>query len=178
MKLAGGILLAAGFAAMPLFTARNDLLNLGVQIFLAVALAQSWNLIGGYAGQINLGHAAFFGLGALVTRMLWVSGMPLLLSIAAGAVVATAFGCLIGVPAFRLRGAYFAIGTLGLAEILRITIGNVLPEISTIRAAELASYNMLAALLFDSRIGCSVRRRRRLDGSLARGTRHSRRARG
>lgn len=59
MKLAGGILLAAGFAAMPLFTARNDLLNLGVQIFLAVALAQSWNLIGGYAGQINLGHAAF-----------------------------------------------------------------------------------------------------------------------
>ena len=173
MKLAGGILLAAGFAAMPLFTARNDLLNLGVQIFLAVALAQSWNLIGGYAGQINLGHAAFFGLGALVTRMLWVSGMPLLLSIAAGAVVATAFGCLIGVPAFRLRGAYFAIGTLGLAEILRITIGNVLPEISTIRAAELASYNILpryyltlclavlcvtvVALLVPSRVGLGIR---------------------
>ena len=136
MKLAGaGILLAVGFAALPLFTARNDLLNLGVQIFLAVALAQSWNLIGGYAGQINLGHAAFFGLGALVTRMLWVGGAPLLLSIASGALVATAFGCLIGVPAFRLRGAYFAIGTLGLAEILRITIGNVLPEISTIRAS-------------------------------------------
>jgi branched-chain amino acid transport system permease protein len=65
MKLVGaGILLAAGFTAAPLFTARNDLLNLGVQIFLAVSLAQSWNLIGGYAGQINLGHAAFFGLGA------------------------------------------------------------------------------------------------------------------
>ena len=53
------------------------------------------------------------------------------------------FGLIIGVPAFRLRGAYFAIGTLGLAEILRITIGNLLPQISTIPAAELTSYNIL-----------------------------------
>jgi branched-chain amino acid transport system permease protein len=144
MKLMlAGIALAVGFAAFPLFTARNDLLNLGVQIFLAVVLAQSWNLLGGYAGQINLGHAAFFGLGALVTRLLWVSGMPLILSLLAGALVATAFGCLIGGPAFRLRGAYFAIGTLGLAEILRITIGNLLPQISTISTAELASYDIL-----------------------------------
>lgn len=144
MKLVlAGILLLASFAALPLFTARNDLLNLGVQIFLAITLAQSWNILGGYAGQINLGHAAFFGLGALVTRALWVGGAPLVLSLIAGAAVATAFGCLIGAPAFRLRGAYFAIGTLGLAEILRITVGNLLPQISTIRVAELASYNIL-----------------------------------
>ncbi|MGH7811789.1 MAG: branched-chain amino acid ABC transporter permease [Candidatus Binatia bacterium] len=144
MKLIlAGILLALGFAALPLFTSRGDLLNLGVQIFLAVLLAQSWNLLGGYAGQINLGHAAFFGLGALVTRMLWVGGTPLALALVAGAAVATAFGCVIGVPAFRLRGAYFAIGTLGLAEILRITCGNLLPEISTIPASELATYDIL-----------------------------------
>lgn len=144
MKLVlAGMLLVAGFAALPLFTARNDLLNLGVQIFLAIVLAQSWNILGGYAGQINLGHAAFFGLGALVTRVLWVGGTPLVLSLSAGALVATLFGCLIGVPAFRLRGAYFAIGTLGLAEILRITVGNLLPQISTIPAADLASYNIL-----------------------------------
>lgn len=141
--LLGGILLAAGFAAFPLVTGRDDLLNLGIQIFLAVALAQSWNLLGGYAGQITLGHAAFFGLGALVTRMLWVNGAPLLLALAAGALVATAFGVLIGGPAFRLRGAYFAIGTLALAEILRITVGNLMPEISTIPAAALASYNII-----------------------------------
>ena len=174
MKLiSAGILLAAGFAAAPLFTTRSDLLNLGVQIFLAVVLAQSWNLLGGYTGQINLGHAAFFGLGALVTRFLWVGGAPLILSLMAGAAVATAFGCLIGVPAFRLRGAYFAIGTLGLAEILRITVGNLLPEISTIRASELASYDILpryyltlvlaigcvgvVALLVPSRIGLGIR---------------------
>ena len=141
--LLGGIVLAAGFAALPLLTARNDLLNLGVQIFLGVALAESWNLLGGYAGQINLGHAAFFGLGALVTRMLWVGGTPLFLALGAGALVATAFGLLIGGPAFRLRGAYFAIGTLGLAEILRITVGNLMPEISTIPASDLASYSIL-----------------------------------
>lgn len=138
-----GIALAAAFAAFPLLTARDDLLNLGVQIFLAVALAQSWNLLGGYAGQINLGHAAFFGLGALAARALWVKGLPLFLSLAAGALVATAFGILIGGPAFRLRGAYFAIATLGLAEILRITVGNLLPEISTIPARELASYDIV-----------------------------------
>jgi branched-chain amino acid transport system permease protein len=138
-----GVICAAAFAAMPFFTARNDLLNLGVQIFLGVALAQSWNLLGGYAGQINLGHAAFFGLGALITRWLWVGGVPLILSLSAGALVATAFGCVIGVPAFRLRGAYFAIGTLGLAEILRITVGNLLPQISTIPAGELAAYDIL-----------------------------------
>ncbi len=173
MKLfLGGILLAVGFAALPLFTQRNDFLNLGVQIFLAVALAQSWNLLGGYAGQITLGHAAFFGLGALVTRTLWVGGAPLFLALPAGALVATAFGVLIGAPAFRLRGAYFAIGTLALAEILRITVGNLMPQISTIPAAALASYSIIpryyltfalsvfcvavVALLVRSRIGLGM----------------------
>src|SRR5437867_8841172 len=100
MKLfLGGILLAVGFAALPLFTQRNDFLNLGVQIFLAVALAQSWNLLGGYAGQVTLGHAPFFGLGALVMRTHWVGGALLFLALPAGALVATAFGVLIGAPA-------------------------------------------------------------------------------
>src|SRR2546430_5512206 len=136
-------MLAATFAALQLFTAQNILLNLVMKIFLAIVLAQSWNLLGGYAGQINLGHAAFFGLGALVTRTLWVGGTPMILALLPGALVAMLFGLLIGMPAFRLRGAYFAIGTLGLAEILRITVGNLLPQISTIPATELTSYNIL-----------------------------------
>ena len=167
------IALAIAFAALPLVTERNDVLNLCVQIFLAVVMAQSWNLLGGYTGQINLGHAAFFGLGALVTRALWVGGTPLIFGLVAGSLVAMLFGVLIGVPAFRLRGAYFAIGTLGLAEILRITVGNVLPQISTISARELAAYNMLTryyltyalaviciavvAFLIRSRLGLGIR---------------------
>jgi branched-chain amino acid transport system permease protein len=146
--LLGGILLLVISVAFPLVSQRNDLLNLGIQIFFAVALAQSWNVLGGYAGQITLGHAAFFGLGALVTRVLWVGGTSIVAALAAGAVVATAFSLMIGAAAFRLRGAYFAIGTLGLAEILRITIGNLMPEISTIPAAALGSYNMLARYYF------------------------------
>lgn len=172
-SLFAGILSIAVFASLPLMTTRSDFLNLGVQIFLAIVLAQSWNLLGGYAGQINLGHAAFFGLGALVTRTLWVGGTPLVLALFPGAFVAMLFGLIIGVPAFRLRGAYFAIGTLGLAEILRITIGNLMPQISTIPATELASYNILpryyltlgmailcvglVALLVPSRVGLGIR---------------------
>jgi len=139
----GGVGLGAAFALLPYVLQREDLLNLGILIFLSVALAQSWNIIGGYAGQVNLGHAAFFGAGALVTRSLWVAGVPLLVALAAGALVATAFGLVIGGPAFRLRGVYFSIGTLGLAEILRISVGNLLPEISTIPAASLAAYSLL-----------------------------------
>jgi branched-chain amino acid transport system permease protein len=60
----------------------------------------------------------------------------------AGAAVAVVFGLVIGVPAFRLRGAYFAIGTLVLAEILRITIGNVLPEISTLPTTTIGRYRL------------------------------------
>jgi branched-chain amino acid transport system permease protein len=171
-SLFGIILLAAGFAVLPFFTERNDLLNLGVQIFLAIALAQSWNLLGGYGGQINLGHAAFFGLGALATRTLWVGGTALPLALGAGAALAAAFGLLIGGPAFRLRGAYFAIGTLALAEILRITVGNLMPEISTIPAVALASYSIfpryyltlaiavlcvaVVAVLVPSRVGLGI----------------------
>ncbi|MBI4608314.1 MAG: branched-chain amino acid ABC transporter permease [Candidatus Rokubacteria bacterium] len=132
----------AGVAFVPLLVPRDDVLNFFVIFLLSVALAQSWNLIAGYAGQINLGHAAFFGLGALVTRTLWVQGLPILAAMGAGAGVAMAFGLLIGVPAFRLRGAYFAIGTLALAEILRISVGNALAEISTLPAATIAGYGL------------------------------------
>ena len=108
-----------------------------------------------------------------MTRILWTGGIPLFLALGAGALVATAFGILIGGPAFRLRGAYFAIGTLGLAEILRITVGNLMPEISTIPASDLASYRILpryyltliiaaicvtvVALLMSSRVGLGIR---------------------
>jgi len=98
--------------------------------------------VAGYAGQVNLGHAAFFGLGALLTRTLWTAGTPVMLAMLAGAVVATAAALVIGVAAFRLRGAYFAIGTLAVGEILRTTVSNVLPEISTLPAATIATYQL------------------------------------
>jgi branched-chain amino acid transport system permease protein len=132
----------AVLALLPLATTRDDVLNFVFLVLLAITLAQSWNVVAGYAGQVNLGHAAFFGLGALVTRTLWIAGAPVPLAMLAGAATATAFALLIGAAAFRLRGAYFAIGTLALGEILRTTINNVLPEISTLPAATIAGYRL------------------------------------
>jgi branched-chain amino acid transport system permease protein len=126
----------------PLGVTREDWLNLGVVFFLLVALAQSWNVMGGLAGQVNLGHAAFFGLGALVTRQLWGSGVTAAAAMAAGTALAAVVGVAVGLVAFRLRGAYFAIGTLALAEVLRIAVGNMLPEISTLPASAIAAYRL------------------------------------
>jgi branched-chain amino acid transport system permease protein len=141
-----GAAILAGLAALallPLVRPRDDVLNFVVVLLLAIALAESWNIVAGYAGQVNLGHAAFFGLGALTARTLWIHGTPIALAMTAGTVVATAFALVIGVAAFRLRGAYFAIGTLALGEILRSTVGNVLPEISTLPVADIGGYRLV-----------------------------------
>jgi branched-chain amino acid transport system permease protein len=135
-------LLLAALALVPALARRDDVVNFFFIALLSITLAESWNILGGYAGQVNLGHAAFFGAGALVTRALWTAGTNIILAMLAGAAVAVLFGLVIGVPAFRLRGAYFAIGTLVLAEILRITIGNLFPEISTLPTAVIASYRL------------------------------------
>jgi branched-chain amino acid transport system permease protein len=129
-------------ALLPLTRVRDDVLNFVFLLLLSITLAQSWNIVAGYAGQVNLGHAAFFGLGALVARTLWIDGRSIAVAMVAGAVIATLFALLIGVAAFRLRGAYFAIGTLALGEILRATVSNVLPEISTLPAPTIASYRL------------------------------------
>ena len=131
-----GILAGLGaLMLLPLLVRRDDVLNFVFLILLSITLAQSWNIVAGYAGQVNLAHAAFFGLGALVARTLWIRGTPIVIAMLAGALMATAFALVIGAPAFRLRGAYFAIGSLALGEILRTTVSNVLPEISTLPAA-------------------------------------------
>lgn len=141
----GPLAIAAGTAALalvPLLVPRTDVVNLLFLALLNVTLGQSWNILGGFAGQVNLGHAAFFGVGALVTRTLWLGGAPLALAFAAGGAVAVAFGLLIGVPTFRLRGAYFAIGTLGIAEVLRITVSNLLPLVSSLPPAYVTTYDL------------------------------------
>jgi branched-chain amino acid transport system permease protein len=138
-----GILLGlAVLALLPLATRRDDVLNFVFLILLSITLAESWNILAGYVGQVNLGHAAFFGLGALVARTLWIAGTPILLAMIAGAAAAAVFALPIGAAAFRLRGAYFAVGTLALGEILRATVANVLPEISTLPTGVIGAYRL------------------------------------
>lgn len=114
----------------PLGIKQDSTINLVILVLLYMTIASSWNIVGGYTGQTNLGHAAFFGIGSLTTRLLWIAGFPFFLSFLAGGIVAVALALLIGIPAFKLRGVYFAIGTLALAQILNITVGNILPEMS------------------------------------------------
>jgi len=139
-------LVIAGLAlltVLPVLVQSDSIVNLAILALLYIALASSWNVLGGYTGQTNLGHAAFFGLGSLTTRFLWLSaGWPLPLSLLAGGVVAVVFALLIGAPAFKLRGVYFAIGTLALAQVLNVTVGNMFPMITSLPAEYLAAYQL------------------------------------
>ena len=73
----------AGVVAIGVVSGSQHVLTLSIQTMTLAALALSWNILGGYAGQISLGHAAFFGLGALITRELWLGGSSLVLAVAA-----------------------------------------------------------------------------------------------
>lgn len=135
-------LLIIVLVCLPLVIEKDSTINLFILVFLYVALASSWNILGGFTGQTSLGHAAFFGLGALATRLLWIDGFPILPSILAGGLLAVVFALLIGVPSFRLKGVYFAIGTLALAQILYITVGNVFPTIAALPVEDLTAYQL------------------------------------
>ena len=136
------VLLFIILACIPMVVEKDNIINLFILIFLYITLASSWNILGGYTGQTSLGHAAFFGLGALATRLLWIGGFPVIPSILAGGFLAVVFALLIGVPTFRLKGVYFAIGTLALAQVLNITVGNVFPKIAALPVEELTTYQL------------------------------------
>lgn len=88
------------------------------EIFVLVALGL--NLLTGYAGQISLCHAAFFGVGAYATAILTQkAGLPYLLSLLLGALLTTGIGALAAVPALRLKNIYLAIATLGFGVVLQ-----------------------------------------------------------
>jgi len=137
------ILLAALLLLPQLPWSSNKTLTILIQLFIVAALASSWNILAGYAGQVNLGHAAFFGLGSLITRLLWLNDYPFILSFLAGGAVATIFALIVGAPALRLRGIYFAIGTLALAQALHLTVGNILPGNSALPGPKLAGYDLV-----------------------------------
>jgi branched-chain amino acid transport system permease protein len=84
-------------------------------------LALAWNIVGGYAGQLSLGHAVFYGLGAYTSTLLFLHLQlsPWIGMLAGGALAAVA-SVLIGYPCFRLRGPFFAMSTLAVLEVFRI----------------------------------------------------------
>jgi branched-chain amino acid transport system permease protein len=122
-------LVLAAFALAPLVISSGFTLNLLIMVLLTTLMAQAWNILGGFGGQLSFGHAAFFGTGAYAMAIFQMhtglnAWLALLLALAASALL----GAVIGGLAFRygLRGSYFSLVTLAIAELLRI-LANAVP---------------------------------------------------
>lgn len=141
------IVLAAAVIVGLVFESQH-ILTLTIQTMILAALALSWNILGGFAGQISLGHAAFFGLGALITREMWLGGTALALAVASAVAVTAVAAAVVGVPMLRFRDIYFAIGTLALGVAVFITAGNLWPGISSLPAEALRNYDFTGPYFF------------------------------
>ena len=114
--VAAGLLL---LLAAPRFVERgpaNDLWNAAF----AIVLASAWNILGGFAGQVSIGYSAFLGLGAYTTALLTLAGWSPWATLMPAAAFGAVFSVVIGLPAFRLRGPYFTIATIGVSEAVRV----------------------------------------------------------
>jgi len=132
MKRSHLILALAGLAVsliLPLVVRSDYHLQVLFRIYLFAALGLAWNLVGGYTGQLSLGHAAFFGAGAYGLALFARAGMPMGMALVLLVALALAFALLIGGVSFRLRGPYFALATIAFAEVLHATAKN-LPSVT------------------------------------------------
>ncbi|MDG6923600.1 MAG: branched-chain amino acid ABC transporter permease, partial [Nitrososphaerota archaeon] len=112
------IIVLAGFVPLTVGANNQSILFQYVIYLVWITLAESWNLIGGYANLINLGMGAFFGLGAIVTSVLLLAGMPFYPSMIIAGFVGVALALAL-TPTFRLKSDYFAIGSLVVPFVLK-----------------------------------------------------------
>ncbi len=113
----GGLVLLPQIVHNPFF------LHLVIMILFYAALGGAWNIIGGFAGQLSLGHTAFFGVGAYTCVLLNLyTGLNPWAGMGVGMIVTAIFGAAISYPCFRLRGPFFTLATIAFAEVLRILV--------------------------------------------------------
>ena len=109
----------------PLLTSNPFLLHLAITVLLWTLLGAAWNLLGGFAGQVSFGHSTFFGVGAYTTMILFLKGgLAPWYGMVLGGMVAVLISLPIGLICFRLRGPYFSLSTLAVAEIVRLVALN------------------------------------------------------
>ncbi|WP_151447044.1 branched-chain amino acid ABC transporter permease [Lacisediminimonas profundi] len=112
-------------ALAPLTTGNQYLLSVAVGTLMYAYLALSWNVLGGIAGQLSLGHAAYFGIGAYASTWLFVKlGITPWLGMWAGAALAAVAALVVGFSCLRLRGAYFALATIASSMVLKTMVDN------------------------------------------------------
>src|SRR5262249_36766183 len=113
--------LVAAFVVLPLIVTSPFAIDIFIRILLFAFVGVAWNLMGGYAKQLSLGHAAYFGLGAYTSTILQIQyGVSPWIGLVAGGVVAMLASLPIGALCFRLRGPYFAIATIATAQVLML----------------------------------------------------------
>ncbi len=111
---------------LPLFMESTYLLHMMILIFINVIVGSAWNVLGGYTGQYSVGHAAYFGIGAYTTMaLLQFKQVAPWRSIWLGALLALLTALIIGYICFRLRGPYFVLASIAVAEIFRVTALNL-----------------------------------------------------
>lgn len=118
--------LVIGAAAILPYFLGNFTLRNATDILIFAILASSWNIIGGYTGYASFGNIVFFGLGAYTTAILMSNfGFGFFPALLLGGLLGAAYGFVIGLPILRLKGHYFAIATLGLAEATKALVQNL-----------------------------------------------------
>ena len=111
--------------AYPLLFSTPFQQRLGALVLLYAIAASAWNIVGGYAGQVSVGHVVFFGCGAYAAMGSYTHfGLPPLVGIPAGIVFAVAIAAIIGGPTLRLSGHYFSMATIAVAELARLIVTN------------------------------------------------------
>jgi len=109
----------------PLLFASPFQQRLGALVLLYAIGASAWNIVGGYAGQVSVGHAVFFGCGAYGALAGYQHlGLPPIVGLPLGVLVAVAIAGLIGIPTLRLSGHYFSMATIAVAELVRLVVTN------------------------------------------------------
>jgi branched-chain amino acid transport system permease protein len=122
----GLALLAITALALPLILRSPTYLHILIMLYLYAYMTTTWNLVGGFAGVLPLGHSVFVGIGAYSSTVLWLQwGISPWIGMLVGGCLAGFVGYLIGKPTLKMRGAYFALATMAFVEGVRVIVENV-----------------------------------------------------
>jgi branched-chain amino acid transport system permease protein len=126
MKKTLPLIIAGLLALLPLIGLSSYWMHILILVIMWSVIGMAWNLLGGYCGQVSFGHAAFFGVGAYTAGILYNKlGISAWWGLPASILMVTIFALVIGYICLRLKGPFFALGTLAMGVILRVTAENL-----------------------------------------------------
>ncbi len=120
------ILFFAILFLIPLFVGNEFIIDTLILMLLSAALGGAWNIVGGYAGQLSLGHSVFYGIGAYATSLLFINaGLNPWFGMLLGTLLSVIFALFIGLISIRLKGPFFALATIAIVEVAHISAINL-----------------------------------------------------